>query len=259
MKKPSEKLQFLTSVNFFLFVVFFTVILFNFFDIPIFKFSRSFDGNVFSFFKNFIDPLSDILDPLNIGILCLLVILASLNIESIFRNPLKLNVLIREKKYKYEEIVNSFKFYSLICKHFLFSLILAGVVCNLLKYIFGVARRKYFFLKNFERIDFFNIDQKTNSFPSGHTQAAFTLAVLIFLYVNRFAFIIFFTAFLMGISRIFMSMHFPSDIFFGAYIGAIFPVLLYNIYFKINLEIIYEKKIINFGDFVKFFFRRFFV
>ena len=33
-----------------------------------------------------------------------------------------------------------------------------------------------------------------------------------------------------------MSMHFPSDIFFGAYLGAIVPVLLYKNYFEKKLN-----------------------
>ena len=103
----------------------------------------------------------------------------------------------------------------------------------MLKYIVGVARPKYFFFEGFERIDFFNILHKANSFPSGHTQAAFTLAILVMIYFKKYHFYILCLAILMGLSRIFMTMHFPSDIFFGAYLGAIVPILLYqNIFYK---------------------------
>ena len=114
---------------------------------------------------------------------------------------------------KFRKISDSFNYYSIISSHFFWSLVVAGIGCNLIKYILGVARPKYFFFEGFERLDFFNVLHKSNSFPSGHTQAAFTLAVLIMIYFKKYHFYILFLAILMGISRIFMTMHFPSDIF----------------------------------------------
>ena len=111
-----------------------------------------------------------------------------------------------EKKsgFKIEKISNTFSYYSLISTHFFCSLALAGIACNLIKYIVGVARPKYFFFEGFERLDFFNIVHKANSFPSGHTQAAFTLAILVMIYFKKYHFFILCFAILMGISRIFM-------------------------------------------------------
>ena len=74
----------------------------------------------------------------------------------------------------------------------------AGIACNIIKYVMGVARPKYFFLEGFERIDFFNIYHKTNSFPSGHTKAAFTLAILLVIYLKKYHGFIIFIACLMG-------------------------------------------------------------
>ena len=129
---------------------------------------------------------------------------------------------------KFRKISDSFNYYSTISSHFFWSLVVAGIGCNLIKYILGVARPKYFFFEGFERLDFFNVLHKSNSFPSGHTQAAFTLAVLIMIYFKKYHFYILFLAILMGISRIFMTMHFPSDIIFGAYFGAIIPIILHQ-------------------------------
>ena len=47
-------------------------------------------------------------------------------------------------------------------------------------------------------------------------------------------------AILMGVSRIFMTMHFPSDIFFGAYFGAIVPIILYKNIFYAKIKF-YER------------------
>ena len=41
---------------------------------------------------------------------------------------------------------------------------------------------------------------------------------------------------LMGFSRIFMSMHFPSDLVAGAYLGSITPIILYNHLYREKVE-----------------------
>ena len=40
----------------------------------------------------------------------------------------------------------------------------------------------------------------------------------------------------MGLSRIYMSMHFPSDLIAGAYIGSIVPFLLYKYIYMEEIE-----------------------
>ena len=63
----------------------------------------------------------------------------------------------------------------------------------------------------------------------------------------------------MGISRIFMSMHFPSDIFFGAYLGAVVPVLLYKNYFEKKINIYKETNVTNVYDFIRLIYWRIFI
>ena len=143
----------------------------------------------------------------------------------------------------------------MISTHFC-SLALAGIACNLIKYIVGVARPKYFFSV---RIDFFNILHKANSFPSGHTQAAFTLAILVMIYFKKYHFFILCFAILMGISRIFMSMHFPSDIFFGSYLGAIVPILLYQNIFCKKIKLYKQSGVTSLYSFSKLMYWRIFI
>ena len=66
----TKRLNFLKSVKFCILAFSLIIITFIFLDIPIFKFSKLFNESIFSFFRNFIDPLSDIFDPLNIILLC---------------------------------------------------------------------------------------------------------------------------------------------------------------------------------------------
>ena len=98
-----------------------------------------------------------------------------------------------------------------------------------------------------------------NSFPSGHTQAAFTIALLFIIYLNRYYFIILVTASLMGLSRIYMSMHFPSDLIAGAYIGSIVPFLLYKYIYMEEIESLKKKYEISFKDLIKLIYWRFYI
>lgn len=60
----------------------------------------------------------------------------------------------------------------------------------------------------------------TPSFPSGHAAFYFALSNVIFLYHNKRVGIFFFIAsFLVSISRVFIGVHWPSDILAGAIIG----------------------------------------
>lgn len=62
-------------------------------------------------------------------------------------------------------------------------------------------------------------DLKDYSFPSGHTTAAFSLTVPIAAMMPQFAPVLLFIALSVGISRVYLGVHYPTDIFVGAFIG----------------------------------------
>jgi membrane-associated phospholipid phosphatase len=248
-----------SSLRFFLIISVVTAFIFNFLDILIFQITKSFHGIFFTFFAKIIDPISDVLDPFNIIVVCSLVIFFNLNVKYLLQNKIKLKLLQEKTGLEFTKIIDTFDFYLLVCKHWIWSLAIAGIICNIIKYIFGVARPKYFFFEGFERVDFFNALHKANSFPSGHTQAAFTLAVLLVIYVNKYYWIIFTIAALMGVSRIFMSMHFPSDILFGAYLGSLIPILLYKLYYETKMDKYNGNKMVSFSQFAKLTYWRIFI
>ena len=235
------------------------LIFFNFFDIFLFELSRSFPGIIFNFFKEVIDPISEILDPLNFIVLFSLILFLNFNVKSILNDEKKFSVIKDKTNYNREKIEDLFNYISLVSKHFIFSLTVAGIVCNILKYIFGVSRPKYFFLEGYERFNFFNFEHKISSFPSGHTQAAFSLAVLLIIYFRRYFLVIIFLATMMGLSRIFMSMHFPSDLIAGAYLGSVVPILFYDKIFKKKIEKIKKKHKFIFTDLLKLMYWRIFI
>lgn len=59
------------------------------------------------------------------------------------------------------------------------------------------------------------------SFPSGHTTSAFAAATALFLVHRRYGFAALVFAALMAFSRLYLFVHFPTDILIGAVIGAL--------------------------------------
>ena len=91
--KNSKDLDFLLSLKLLLSISLLTVFVFSFLDIYLFELSRSFPGLLFKFFNNVIDPISDILDPLNLIILFSIVLLFNLNIQKVISHEVKIKTL----------------------------------------------------------------------------------------------------------------------------------------------------------------------
>lgn len=72
------------------------------------------------------------------------------------------------------------------------------------------------------------IDIDKYSFPSGHTTAAFSLAVIIALYFPMFGFLTIPIAFCVGISRLYIGVHYPTDVIMGIFIGSMCSFLTYR-------------------------------
>jgi undecaprenyl-diphosphatase len=68
------------------------------------------------------------------------------------------------------------------------------------------------------------------SFPSGHTTAAFSLAVMIALYFPMFGFITIPLAFCVGISRMYIGVHYPTDVIVGIFLGTTCSFLTYRFF-----------------------------
>ncbi len=73
------------------------------------------------------------------------------------------------------------------------------------------------------------------SFPSGHTLFAFGAATIIFLYNKKAGILMYGFALLMGFSRLYLYVHFPSDVAIGAFLGIIFATVSYKIEKKYNI------------------------
>lgn len=117
-------------------------------------------------------------------------------------------------------------------KHiFNFSFLIATeVICSFLtielKLFFG--RSRPFSIIDENIYTFFGDCQNCESFPSGHTSSAFCLAFSIGLLYPSLRPILLFYACAVAISRVATTIHYFSDIVFGAYLAF---VVVYSIYF----------------------------
>ncbi|AWI07260.1 phosphatase PAP2 family protein [Clostridium drakei] len=103
------------------------------------------------------------------------------------------------------------------------SLILSTIVSQIFKK--SVSRIRPFLIVNNLNIKKIGIDEY--SFPSGHTTAAFTICVMISLFCPSIAFLLILLASLVGISRIYLGVHYPSDVFAGAILGTLSSFLVF--------------------------------
>lgn len=79
--------------------------------------------------------------------------------------------------------------------------------------------------KILEHLHTFGIELRDYSFPSGHTSASFSLATTIALNVPRLSIVVFFLAMVIGLSRIYLGVHYPTDVLAGVIVGLAVPIL----------------------------------
>lgn len=96
---------------------------------------------------------------------------------------------------------------------------LPGLTANLLKRSFGRARPM-----SIEEVGIFHFVPVFNgstyqSFPSGHTTTIFALAAVIMFFWPKTAWWVLAGAVLVGLSRIMVGVHFPTDVFGGLLLG----------------------------------------
>lgn len=101
-----------------------------------------------------------------------------------------------------------------------------GIVKNL------VSRERPFELADsIDRVFPIKIDKPTDrSFPSGHTQASFIVATILMMAKRKFGIPALILAFLIGFSRLYLKVHFPTDVLGGMLMGIAIGLTVWFVY-----------------------------
>ena len=91
-------------------------------------------------------------------------------------------------------------------------------------------------------IDLLVANPKDFSFPSGHTLASFEAAITILLFNKKWGIPALILAILVGVSRLYLFVHFPTDVLGGAILGTIIACCVYHLGNKIESKFKKDKK-----------------
>ena len=143
--------------------------------------------------------------------------------------------------YFWSIIIVAWFFYGFVTKDYdLLVLFVSGFEQSLIIHViirYGLIRRNrpYIKLKKegvkrhdlFIRIPYLMSDSDEKSFPSGHVTFFFLFGIILAYYFNSWPiFFIFFSLdILMGVSRVILGVHFPTDIIFGFIFGFLYALL----------------------------------
>jgi len=108
--------------------------------------------------------------------------------------------------------------------YLIYALIIDAIVSFTLKWTF-LRNRPENFLKKSILVE----EDLGSSFPSGHSEKAFSGAVILGSHYKNFKILLYVLAILTAISRIYIGIHYPIDTFFGSIIGLVIGNLILNI------------------------------
>ena len=110
----------------------------------------------------------------------------------------------------------------------------SGLTADLIKVILCRARPKLFLQQGVYGFDFFgwHLEHAWQSFPSGHSATALSVALSLSLLYPRFRPAFLAGAMLIAASRVVLCQHYLSDVVAGSALGAVTVALLYQRYFR---------------------------
>lgn len=131
-------------------------------------------------------------------------------------------------RYAFVKIKNSYIFY-VFC-----SVASAYLITAFLKLFIGRSRPVLFDALGNTYFEPWVFDSVFNSMPSGHSSASFAGLVMIGMLFPRIKWATWTLAIIIGISRIYVGAHWPSDVILGAFIGMVCADITKSVLKKIN-------------------------
>ena len=129
--------------------------------------------------------------------------------------------------------VNLFETYTKVRGSYAFwvfcSVCAASVVGLLIKCILGRARPALYSMWGLPEFEWFTSAYNYHSMPSGHTLAAFAGLVMIGMLAPRGRWFFWSLATIIGVSRVCVGAHWPSDVILGAFIGTVAAIIVKDV------------------------------
>ncbi len=98
--------------------------------------------------------------------------------------------------------------------------------------LFFARPRPYVILPLTHKLIAASIAENLQAFPSGHAIVFFSLSSVIYNFNKKLGILFFVSSVLMGIARVFVGVHWPSDILAGAILGILVGTIINRIYLK---------------------------
>jgi membrane-associated phospholipid phosphatase len=110
-----------------------------------------------------------------------------------------------------------------------------GILTQIVKHILGRARPKLLDQFGAFHFEFFSLHADAASFPSGHTVTAFAAATALGFFIPRWQSALFVLALAIGISRVAVGAHYPTDVLGGMVFGMVLAILIARLFARRNI------------------------
>jgi len=129
------------------------------------------------------------------------------------------------------------RYWRMVVESFLAALLVRFTIVELFYLIYFRARP---FIHNQVK-QLISYDFSQTSLPSGHASFYFALSTIIYGYNKKLGCLFFISSLLISISRVFVGVHWPSDIICGAIIGILMGIVLNKLFIHLNKKITIKK------------------